>query len=144
MGDFWNDHAESEKKQFSIDLPVGTYKAEVIKCEVGKTKAGDDKIYWDLKITEPANYANNHHFIHSKYFPNAATDQEKTTTMQMLDFFRALDLPCRRDQLAESMKSVIGKTIEFKIAAGKNEGQFFTNFQRIVPAEPFPNGDGPF
>lgn len=132
LKDFWNEQAASEKKNTSVELPDGLYIAEVIKCEFGKTAAGGDKVFWDLKIIE-GQYANCHQFVHSKFSRTEETEENKKDITKMLDYFKALDLPCTSDKIAASMASIIGKKIEFKAATGSMGGKF-TNFIRVISA----------
>lgn len=130
--DIWNEEAAAEKKFTAVELPEGTYKAEVLKCEFGKTNAGSDKVLWELKITE-GEYINSHSWIHSKFSRTDESEENRKDISKMLAYFKALDLPCSSDKIAESMAGIVGKNIEFKIVAG-SRGGMFTNFVRVVPA----------
>jgi hypothetical protein len=132
--DYWNEQAASEKKATAVELPEGTYTAEVMKCEFGKTRAEGDKVFWDLKVLYD-DYANCHCWVHSKFSKTDDTEENKKDINKMLDYFKALDLPCASDGIAASMASIVGKTIEFKIVEGSRGGRF-TNFIRVVPEKP--------
>lgn len=133
--DLWNATAKTEVKTFSRDdLPEGTYIAEVISCKLGPTKAGDkDMVSWDLKVTE-GGQKNNHIFVNRSFSKTDESEANIKAIERALNDFKILGLPCEAEVLGNTMKNIVGKTIEISLKNGTS-GQF-QNFKRIVEVVP--------
>lgn len=131
FADLWNKAAQAEKKQFgSDDLPDGTYITEVMSCKLGPTKAGTkDMVSWDLKVIE-GEQKNNHIFVNRAFSKTDASEENLKAIQRALNDFIDLGLKADTASLAGTMRDIVGKNIEIKLAPG-NSGQF-KNFKRIV------------
>lgn len=145
--DFWNEYAEEEIQVFVNELPVGNYTAKVTECKFGKTQNDEDKVQWTLELMNGPDKGKLFG-IHRKFSRTDESEENKKNVKRMLNDFKYLGLPCSSGAIKDSMTSIIGKIIDFKVVEGKLGG-FFVNFSRIVePSIPecnvFPEEEIPF
>ena len=135
FADMWNKAAGAEKKQFgNDDMPDGTYITEVISCKLGKTKdQSKDMVSWNLKVIQ-GEQKKNHIFVHRPFSKTDMSEQNEKAIQRALNDFIDLELSADTEQLAKTMRDVVGKNVEIKLVAGTN-GQF-KNFKRIVDVLP--------
>lgn len=141
--DMWDKAATQPKKQFdNVELPEGTYTAEIVSCKLGKTKdQSKDMITWDLRIVV-GEHKNQRIFVNRPFSRTDESEQNQKAIERALNDFIQLDLKADTASLAQTMSDIVGKIIELSLKKA-NTGMFY-NFRRIVENAVDANDKPPF